>query len=153
MDKDGVHPRDIAAELGRTEAAVRYKLAQLWKDSQALNGGPLAESVGAEGGQAAEKPDCGVDRMMRRRECRVKDMKDGRVKLTWTLSSGNQVIADGTADVSCFQIGSKPSPIKLRHSSLASRYPHQIRQDRVNVLQRRLGKNKVGYRHRLEEEK
>jgi hypothetical protein len=73
--------------------------------------------------------------------------------LTWTLSSGNQVIADGTADVSCFQIGSKPSPIKLRHSSLASRYPHQIRQDRVNVLQRRLGKNKVGYRHRLEEEK
>jgi hypothetical protein len=27
------------------------------------------------------------------------------------------------------------------------------RQDRVNVLQRRLGKNKVGYRHRLEKEK
>ena len=27
MDKDGAHSRDIAAELGRTEAAVRYKLA------------------------------------------------------------------------------------------------------------------------------
>lgn len=29
----------------------------------------------------------------------------------------------------------------------------QIRQNRVNVLQRRLGKNKIGYRHRLKKEK
>jgi hypothetical protein len=50
MNKDGAYPRDIAAKLERTEAAIRYKLVQFWKDSQALNGGPLAKSVGAKKG-------------------------------------------------------------------------------------------------------